>query len=55
VAGDREQVGPEAALAAKLSAAAQAREERLLHQLVGLAVDLVLEEAKHRLEVTGTG
>jgi hypothetical protein len=51
VACDREQVRAEAALAAKLVALADTREERLLHQIIDLAIDLALEEPIQRFEV----
>src|SRR6476646_5374329 len=51
VARDREHIGPEARIVAKRLAAAQAAQERRLHQLVGLVGALGLEEAVQTVKV----
>src|ERR1051326_8960136 len=51
VTRDREQVSAEARFFAELIARAQAREERRLHELVGLGFALGLEESVDAVEV----
>jgi hypothetical protein len=52
---DREQVRPEARLLAELSARPHAREERRLHELVGLGLVLGLEEPRHGVSSKSSG
>jgi len=54
VARDREQVRAEARFAPELGARLQAGQERLLDEIIGLALDLVLEEPIDLVEVPRT-
>ncbi len=49
---DREQIGAEARAPGEVVDGLDAREERLLHEIVGAVLHLVREEAMHGLEVT---